>query len=95
MDYDKKCKAAATNQGLDPVLEALAGTKGLGLAQTGGFCMAVTVSHDEGVWAIVNEGGFFATWFPGTTWNDGPAEDGIEREPESLEALVKLVSKPA
>lgn len=95
MDYDARCKAAATHQGLDPIMDALEEAKIVhGVAQTGGFCMVVTVPQHGGVWGIVKDDVYYAVWYPGDTWHEGPAEDGVEHETASLEGLVELVSKP-
>ena len=95
MDYDEACKAAATAQGLDPVLEALRDKRLVELEQTGGFCMAVTVGYENGTWAITAEGStYYAYWYPGETWHEGPAEDGVEHTAPSIDELVRTVSKP-
>jgi hypothetical protein len=93
MDYDERCRRAATAQGLDPITEALA-SAGVEFAveQTGGFCMAITVRHDGGTWAVTNdEGTIIAGWYPGDEWTEGPEEEPEYREPQYVEDLVELV----
>ncbi len=93
MDYDAACKQATTNQGLDPVIAKLEAARIIhGLEQTGGFCMVVTVPIGErGTLAITDDGGLYASFFPGDTWREGPAEAGVEYE-TTLDALPALVS---
>lgn len=92
MNYDEKCAAATKAQGLEPVMDALEEARVVhGVEQTGGFCMAVTVPQLGGTWAIVKDGAYICVWYPGDTWREGPAEDGVEHEAESLEELVALV----
>lgn len=77
-NYDEACKAAATNQGLDPALSALraAGIRHE-LEQTGGFTMVVTVPVQDGTIGITadEDDEFLAVFYPGTAWQDGPEGD--------------------
>jgi hypothetical protein len=85
-EYDAACERAATNQGLDPVMEALrAADIKYNLEQTGGFCMVVTVDVWDTVWraegervgtiAITADGGYLIGYYPGNMWREGPHED--------------------
>jgi hypothetical protein len=78
--YAARCAAAATAQGLDPVVDALtaAGIESV-VEQTGGFTMVVTVRHDGGTIAITADGDDPATYlighYPGDTWDEGTDEE--------------------
>lgn len=91
LDYDKACQNATTSQGLDPLIEALESAEVIhGVAQTGGFCMVVTVPRGEGTWAVVNDGGsWFAGWYEGDSWDEGG--EAIDHHLTSLDAVVSLV----
>jgi hypothetical protein len=56
-DYERRCQAAATAQGLDPLTEALSAA-GIehAVEQTGGFCMVVTVTARGCVLAMTQDG---------------------------------------
>lgn len=74
--YDEACAAAATNQGLDPITEALTAA-GITheVEQTGGFTMVVTVNVPTGVVALTHDGegdaDYLLGYYPGTMWQDG------------------------
>ena len=94
MDYEARCIAAATSQGLDPITEALTEAEIVhGVAQTGGFCMVILVQRTEGIWGVINdEGTNLAVWYPGTTWQDGE-EEGPSFFPKTIPDLVALVKE--
>lgn len=91
MDYDERCKAATTDQGLDPVIEALTAA-GIphGLEQTGGFTMAVTVETPTGTFAITNDDGYLLGHYPGGLWETSEG-DAIYSYDLSLAEIVERV----
>jgi hypothetical protein len=99
--------AAATTQGLDPIMADLnnAGIK-WSLEQTGGYCMVVTVPgtlHDEaGTFTITAGSDYPAEWeqepvwlvgfHPGRAWQDGPEGDDLPDEVTvSTETLLTTI----
>lgn len=99
MNYDEACTEATTDQGLDQVIKALedAGISP-GLEQTGGFCMVVTVAHDNGTWAITNENHKvrdepLVGWYPADSWTEC-VEAEFDFTAHSLAAMVALVKPP-
>lgn len=52
--YDERCAYATTQQGLDPVVEALAGF-GVEVEQTGGFTMVAVVTTGDDVVCVTDD----------------------------------------
>lgn len=81
MTYTERCVAAATAQGLDPVVAALTEA---GLApqveQTGGFTMVAVVYATDGVVAITADGddAYLVCWHDGDGWTEGREEMGYQ-----------------
>lgn len=95
--YEEKCAYFTTAQGLDPVVSAITeSSRMVVVEQTGGFNMVATVPYVDGVWAVTYEEGegYFANWFPGLSWQEGPVEDATEILATTLEELVRVVSAP-
>ena len=74
--YEQACRAAATEQGLDPVTEALAAA-GIPaeVEQTGGMTMVVVVEVVDGVVGITADGEddsapYLVVHYVGTTWEE-------------------------
>lgn len=95
MDYAIACAQATTSQGLDPVVQTLTEREIThGIAQTGGFCMVVTVPHDSGIWGVINEGEhYLAAWYSGDAWENS-GEEGASLFAMTLNDLADIVSKP-
>lgn len=95
-DYEGACTRATTRQGLDPMVEALtAAGVTHAVEQTGGFCMVVTVTHPTGTWGVVDDGGWYAVWYPDDTWHTGEADidEGLHTN-LSIADTVALVAAP-
>lgn len=97
--YLVACKAAATAQGLDPVVEALTGAGiEVDVEQTGGFTMVAVVRGANGVVAIIDdtldadatEKTYLVGLHLGTAWQDGDEAAGHQNA-EGAEALVAAV----
>lgn len=83
MDYDANCKAAATDQGLDPITEILtaAGVE-FYVENTGGWCMCVVIPAPNGVYAMGGDVHLHydptstvgLTFYPGSNWYEGESE---------------------
>jgi hypothetical protein len=72
LTYTDRCVAAATAQGLDPVVDALtAAGLPVELEQTGGFTMVATVRSLSGVVTVTDDDGYSVARFTGTSWDDG------------------------
>ena len=85
-----KAAAAATKQGLDPVVAALS-EAGIDfeVEQTGGFTMVATVTRPGGVAAITTEGDdeYLVGQYRGDAWVEGEEEHGY-RVVTGTEAMV-------
>jgi hypothetical protein len=71
--FGDACRNATTEQGLDPVVEALtAAGIGSDVEQTGGLTMVVTVKALYGTFGVTAEtdGYYVLGWYPGTSWDD-------------------------
>lgn len=94
-DYDAACAAAATDQGLDPVVAALA-EAGIDVAveQTGGFTMVATVTVPGGVAAVTADapGAYLVGQYRGDAWTEGDEEYGYATV-EGTEAMVAEVRR--
>jgi hypothetical protein len=99
-DYEAACREATTNQGLDPVVEALT-AMGIphAVEQTGGFTMAVTVKFHraigggDGTFAITCDVTYLLGFYAGTTWEDGEHEDAVYSRFIGTEALIDRVRR--
>jgi hypothetical protein len=80
-DYDAANTAAATSQGLAPVVTALT-EAGIAVAveQTGGWTMVATVTVPGGVAAILEDGSeiYAVSQYRGRTWTKGEEEYGYK-----------------
>ena len=95
LSYNGQCAAAASAQGLDPITASLrkVGVKHR-VEQTGGFTMVVVVDHgDAGVWAVINDGAFYAVWLPEKAWDQG-GEEGESVESADLSEVIEAVRTP-
>lgn len=77
--YDAAVAAATTSQGLDPLayLLTVAGVDHV-IEQTGGFCMVLTVTTDDGTYAVIQDGEGPSDWMvgfhAGDSWHDADAD---------------------
>jgi len=75
MNYEAACKAAATDQGLDPIAEVLTAAKiPFEIRQTGGFVMVATIECMLGEVMITREDGEIEDYLVGVYEAD---EDGV------------------
>lgn len=76
-NYAVACATAASNQGLDPLIDGLTiADVPHDVEQTGGFCMVVTRTTERGTLAAVCDGDpeaadYLTIWYPGDAWNNG------------------------
>jgi hypothetical protein len=94
MTYEDRCKWAATNQGLDPIVERLT-AEGIDheVEQTGGFTMVVTVAVPSGTVAVTADTeGYAMGFYPGRTWHDGPTEDSDDPTDAFDQTLDQVVA---
>lgn len=97
MSYEEACQRATTDQGLDPVTEALsaAGIPHV-VEQTGGFTMVVTVKARNGTFGITDDGGYLLGFYPGDSWEnsyDGGREDADYTSNMPLGDLVDRIAR--
>jgi hypothetical protein len=92
--YTDACAAAATRQGLDPVVAALtdAGLVPV-VEQTGGFTMVVAVYAKDGTVVVTDDGGYLVGQFAGDTWHDGPDEAAVYTFDLTLDQMVAAVTE--
>jgi hypothetical protein len=77
VNYDEACRWHATQQGLDPITEALtAADVTHEVEQTGGMTMVVVVPFEGGRYAVTHDGDTVIVGrYPGTAWQDGDVGD--------------------
>lgn len=93
-DYDAACRKATTDQGLDPVIEALRAA-GIPheLEQSGGYTMVVTVKVSEGMYAITNDGGFLLGHYPGDSLYGVDEGDVMYSYDVTLDEMVEKLTR--
>jgi hypothetical protein len=94
MDYDEQCKAATTDQGLDPVIEALTAA-GIphALEQTGGFTMAVTVEAPSGTFAVTKDDGYMLGHYPDGLWETAEGDAAYSYDLALAEIVERVRSE--
>jgi hypothetical protein len=85
--------AAATRQGLDPIVAALTAA-GIPVAveNTGGNVLVAAVYCREGVVVITADGDYFVGAYVGSTWHDGEGDDAPFTEVRTLDEMFAAVT---
>jgi hypothetical protein len=92
VSYEDACRKAATDQGLDPVIEALT-TAGIDhqVEQTGGFTMVVTVKVPAGTFAITVDGPYVLGFYTDDSWDAHERDDATYTSHTRLDTLIDRI----
>lgn len=98
LPYATACRAAATEQGLDPITEALdAAGLDYDIEQTGGWVMVVEIDGADGGYMAITpdqiDGSGFAVAYVSAAASKGDAEEELRTEQATAAAAVEIVQE--